>query len=54
MRSAVGSVIANVVWCTFGKICLLISVVLLFDDRKPLILEYFAVSVLIQVCFSCT
>jgi hypothetical protein len=48
------SVIANCVWCTFGKICLLISVVLLFDDRKALIFEYFATSILIQICFSCS
>lgn len=37
---------SHLIWCFFGKICLLISLLILFDDRWPLIFQYLGVSVI--------
>jgi len=32
------TIVGHIVWCLFGKICLLISLLVLFDDRWRLII----------------
>lgn len=36
---------SNIAWCWFGKLAMLTHLLIYFDDRRPLILQYFAVSV---------
>ena len=38
------SIVGHIVWCIFGKLCLLISLLVMYDDRWPLIGQYLGVS----------
>ena len=43
----------SLIWCWYGKICLLAYFLVLFEDRKFLILRYCAVSALTTFTQSC-
>lgn len=43
------TVVSHIVWCMFGKLCLLISLLIVYDDRWRLISQYLGVSVVFLV-----
>ena len=43
------TVVGHIMWCMFGKLCLLISLLIIYDDRWPLIGQYLGVSLIFLV-----
>ena len=43
------TVLSHLVWCLFGKLCLLSSLLILFDDRWRLIGQYLGVSLIFLI-----
>lgn len=46
-------VFINNAWCMYGKLTILCYLMILFEDRQPLILSYFAVSCVTTFIQSC-
>ena len=42
------TVMSNVLWCWFGKLPLLAFLMINYSDRRPIIMQYFVVSAVIQ------